>query len=354
MTTQATQASASGSNQRTAKGETTNYGKWLDVTKEPPVESDLNGFISWRKDRYEDERYRDYNLWAAFVEDFEGFTETFFQIASKDYVRNLRDFLCANGVYVHRQARISMAKELFKVLQEDKPHEWTKEEVENQIDSSDGFNSILKSRLPAASMTPTITTTTPVLSTAVTTTIPPAAVITTIPAPSTSVITTPALSINTTTSIITTTAGHGHELGNLAKVYEDEVKYDGEMDTSNHDKADIVNSEGEGRGNEDTPLDKLDLHDDFETPSLDTDDDSEHGSDQTMTIFTTIDGRDMLEKFADQSTHHIVTKDINIYRATPLIGVIAINIPTYQTHHIRRRYPISSLSTEHGPTGYLS
>ena len=108
---------------------------------------------------------------------------------------------------------------------------------------------------------------------------------------------------------------------------EDEVKYDGEMDTSNHDKADIVNSEGEGRGNEDTPLDKLDLHDDFETPSLDTDDDSEHGSDQTTTIFTTIDGRDMLEKFADQSTHHIVTKDINIYRATPLIGVIAINIP---------------------------
>jgi hypothetical protein len=108
MTTQATQASASGSNQRTPKGETTNYGKWLDVTKEPPVESDLNGFISWRKDRYEDERYRDYNLWAAFVEDFEGFTETFFQIASKDYVRNLRDFLCANGVYVHRQDRISI------------------------------------------------------------------------------------------------------------------------------------------------------------------------------------------------------------------------------------------------------
>ena len=80
-------------------------------------------------------------------------------------------------------------------------------------------------------------------------------------------------------------------------------------------KADIVNSEGEGRGNEDTPLDKLDLHDDFETPSLDTDDDSEHGSDQTTTIFTTINGRDMLEKFA---THHIVTKDIR---------VIAINIP---------------------------
>ena len=44
-----------------------------------------------------------------------------FQRASKDYVR----------IYVHRQARISMAKELFKVLQENKPHEWTKEEIED-------------------------------------------------------------------------------------------------------------------------------------------------------------------------------------------------------------------------------
>jgi hypothetical protein len=128
-------------------------------------------------------------------------------------------------------------------------------------------------------------------------------------------------------SIITTTAGHGHELENLAKVYEDEAKYDREVDPSNHGKADIVNSEGEGRGNEDTTLDKLDLHDDFKTPSLDTDNDPDHDSDQMTTIFTAIDDHDMLENFADQSTHHIVTKDFNIHRATPLMGVITINIP---------------------------
>ena len=98
MTTQAT-----GSNQKAAKGEVTNYGKWLDVTKGPPVESDLNGFISWRIDRYEDEKFRDYELWEAFVEDFIDFTETLFQLADKDYVRNLRNFLCANGVCICSQ-----------------------------------------------------------------------------------------------------------------------------------------------------------------------------------------------------------------------------------------------------------
>jgi hypothetical protein len=109
MTTQAT-----GSNQRAAKGELTNYGKWLDVTKKPPVESDLNGFISWSIDRYEDEKWRNYELWEAFVEDFIDFTETLFQLAGKDYLRKLRSFLRANGVYVHRQAGIPMAKNFLK------------------------------------------------------------------------------------------------------------------------------------------------------------------------------------------------------------------------------------------------
>ena len=131
MTTQA--IGASGSSQSTPKGETTNDGKWLDVTKGPPVESDLNGFISWCIDRYEDEKFRDYELWEAILEDFIDFTETLFQLADKDYVRNLRNFLCANGVYVHKQARISMAKELSKILQEDKPHEGTNDEIQNQV-----------------------------------------------------------------------------------------------------------------------------------------------------------------------------------------------------------------------------
>ena len=208
-----------GSSQKATMGDVTNYGKELDLTKGLPIESDLNGYISWRIDLYEQIfRYRDYNLWEAYVEDFEGFTETLFQAASKTYVRKLRDFLRANGVYVHRQARVSMAKELFKVLQEDEPHEWTKEEIENQINSSDGFNSFLKSRFPAISTTPAIVTTVPPPPTTVTTTIRPAVVTTTTSAPPT----------------VATITGHGRELGNLAKMYEDKMKYGGAMDSFDH------------------------------------------------------------------------------------------------------------------------
>ena len=270
------------------RGEVTNFGKQIDYSKDL-TEGDINGYIVWRIAIWKDSQYRDRELWIAFIDDFEDFKKDTFDIASKDLLRKLRDFLRANGVYVHRQARVPMAKELFKVVQEDKPHEWTKEEIEDQINSSDRFNSILTSRLPAISTTPAIVTTIPPPPTAVTATIsaPPTAATTAIPAPS-----------------VITTAGHGHELKNLSKTYEDEVKYGGVMDTFNHGKADIVNYEGEERqGNDDIPLDKLDLHDDLETLSLETDNDPDHDSDQITTIFGAIDGRDVLKNLADKSTY---------------------------------------------------
>ena len=294
MTTQAT--GANGNSQKAAKGEVTNYGKWLDVTKGPPVESDLNGFISWRIDRYEDEKFRDYELWEAFLEDFIDFTEPLFQLAGKDYVRNLRNFLCANGVYVHKQARVSMAKELFKVLQEDKPHEWTNDEIEGQINSAQGFNSILKSRLPATSITPAINITIPA---------PPTTIATMTPAP-----TTPA------PAFITTTTG---ESGSSQKALKVEIVQEDEPHQWTKEEAeDQINYEKEDQGDEDIPLDEPDLHDDLETLILETNlphDDPEPGSDQSITILGTIDGPKMLENPANKATYHISTRTIKVLNA---------------------------------------
>jgi hypothetical protein len=103
-----------------------------------------------------------------------------------------------------------MAKELFKVVQEDKPHEWTKDEIQDQINPSQRFNFILKARLPAILTTPAVTTTIQA---------PPAAA-TLLPPP-----------------------GYGRELGNLAKMYKDKTKYGEAMNSFNHGKADIVNFE---------------------------------------------------------------------------------------------------------------
>jgi hypothetical protein len=101
------------------------------------------------------------------------------------------------------------------------------------------------------------------------------------------------------------------ELGNLAKMYEDKTKYGGAMNSFNHGKADIVNFElgEEGQGNEDIPLDEPDLHNDLETDS--PHDDPDPDSDQFITTFGTIDGRDVLANPADKSAYHILTKDTN-------------------------------------------
>jgi hypothetical protein len=98
----------------------------------------------------------------------------------------LRDYLRANGVFVRKQPRLSIVNELYNVLTEEEQHEWTKEEIEDQINSFHGFNtSILKSRLPAIPTPPAATTTIPAPPAAVAMTIPapPAAITTTIQAP---------------------------------------------------------------------------------------------------------------------------------------------------------------------------
>ena len=121
------------------------------------TEDIATGYIAWQLLVYKSQCYRDYNLWEAFVEDFEGFKKQTFNTADRTWVRNLRNHLRANGVFVYKQARSSIATELCKVLAEDKPYKWTQEEIDEQVESDEGFNSILV-RLRAASLTPTPTT----------------------------------------------------------------------------------------------------------------------------------------------------------------------------------------------------
>ncbi|RKF77620.1 hypothetical protein GcM3_070031, partial [Golovinomyces cichoracearum] len=104
-------------------GEITNFGKQINLNDGTPTREDVNGFITWRIAVYQDSNYRDYSLWEAFVEDFEGFTKTTFDIANKDLLRKLRDFLRSNGVFVSKQ------------------HEWTDEEIRDQMNGAQDSNS---------------------------------------------------------------------------------------------------------------------------------------------------------------------------------------------------------------------
>lgn len=79
-------------------------------------------------------------MWEAFVEDFEGFTKATFEIAIKDLLRKLRDFLRSNGVFVFKQVRIPIANELYKVVTEERMHNWTNEEIKDQMNDAQGIN----------------------------------------------------------------------------------------------------------------------------------------------------------------------------------------------------------------------
>ena len=118
------------------------YVRKIDFNQ-PITEGIVTGYIAWQLSVYKSRRYRDFNLWEAFVEDFEGFEKSTFDIADRTWVRDLRNHLRANGVFVYKQARLSIATQLCKVLAEDSPHKWTQEEINEQVESDEGFNSIL-------------------------------------------------------------------------------------------------------------------------------------------------------------------------------------------------------------------
>jgi hypothetical protein len=118
------------------------YVRKID-SNQPITEGIVTGYIAWQLSVYKSRRYRDFNLWEAFVEDFEGFEKSTFDIADRTWVRDLRNHLRANGVFVYKQARLSITTQLCKVLAEDSPHKWTQEEINEQVESDEGFNSIL-------------------------------------------------------------------------------------------------------------------------------------------------------------------------------------------------------------------
>ena len=97
-----------------------------------PIEKDLNGFLAYRMAYYESSEFRDTQLWLYFREDFEDWTKDKWALGDRDIIRELRDFLRRNGVFVPTDGR-SIAANIQKVLDDDNEHQWTPQEVQHQI-----------------------------------------------------------------------------------------------------------------------------------------------------------------------------------------------------------------------------
>ncbi len=73
--------------------------------------------------------FKDMSLWETFQEDFEGFTEQDFILASNYNIRRLRDYLRKFGVWIRKQKSLTIARSLYEALLEEQPTEWTEAEI---------------------------------------------------------------------------------------------------------------------------------------------------------------------------------------------------------------------------------
>ena len=74
-------------------------------------------------------------------EDFVGWTKETWAPAKKDIVRDFRDFLRENGVFVPKDGGTIGDNIQEQVLNAEKEYEWTPQEIEHQIRSIKKLNS---------------------------------------------------------------------------------------------------------------------------------------------------------------------------------------------------------------------
>ena len=186
----------------------------LDISNlESHTQPQLNKYIMSCIVAYARRKYRDEALWEAFGEDFRGWTKEIFEKASDKAIRDLRDHLRNNGVFVFKQRFVSISGELTKVLQERNPHKWTPDEIREQITSAGTFNSRLAPGSAAASAAASAT-----ISRAFSEPIDP-------PKPAIAAVPLPPVAQSET-------ARYGREIGILAKRCDEDKKYGGEVDES--------------------------------------------------------------------------------------------------------------------------
>lgn len=116
------------------------WGKRFDIEDtENHDQEAVDTYILYREEWYRFRGYDDYRLWDYFREDFEGWTPDLFALGGTDTVRDFRDYLREYGVFIPKNGE-RISKNLCQVINEEKWHEWTTEEVENQLATKKFFS----------------------------------------------------------------------------------------------------------------------------------------------------------------------------------------------------------------------
>lgn len=97
-----------------------------------PTEEQVNGFLLHHIVYYRIQLFTDYKLWEYFREDFEDWKVSTWKVGSTKVVREFRDFLRRNGVYIVKNG-LPIAANIQAII--DSPEEpiWTEEEIQKQM-----------------------------------------------------------------------------------------------------------------------------------------------------------------------------------------------------------------------------
>ena len=126
----------------------------IDVTATDIKE--VKTFINQRLSTYKKKGWKGFDLWESFINNFKSFTKDTLNDFSKDQLKEIRDYLRENGVYVRKEARKSIADSLLGVIHKPTPSKWPADDPADDPtdDPIDGPTDDLTPALPSLSTAP--------------------------------------------------------------------------------------------------------------------------------------------------------------------------------------------------------
>lgn len=118
------------------------------------TDDQLKVYVIDRYNEYASSGFIDRDLWEYFQADFGNWPEARWTRAPQNPLMRLRKVLRANGVWVSRKDRVRMTKALFDTATEETQHEWTSEEIDEQVNKEGGLTSYLTRLRREPNLTP--------------------------------------------------------------------------------------------------------------------------------------------------------------------------------------------------------
>ena len=81
-------------------------------------------FVNWRLLIYKTKGWKGFDLQESFVDDFKLFIKDILNDLGKNRLKEIRDYLCKNRVYIRKKARKSIADGLLGAIHEPTPSKW--------------------------------------------------------------------------------------------------------------------------------------------------------------------------------------------------------------------------------------